>query len=1820
MLASWPKINQFTANGYKDTLPDQIKTHNYGDVLYSLDDVAQLLIGYQNYLEAVGWSFTDNNELGENVDFENLLIKFLDWSGENHSIGEFITLTPMLLSGRFSAPYGVATIQRETNKNFYRVVDSSGRQIPNTAINFYSDGDGIMWESTIPIYGMKIDITDVEHAFVVDRVDSYGDVIYDPINHNRNLRMIIDCNRTANWNGTLTADGYIVHENKLIPNFETMVSDTKYHRDTLVDQSLKNVNLLKASHYGYTPRTYLLNHFLERESQLEFYKGFLAGKGTVSSVNRIVNVNSNFTDVKSEDMWAFKIGNYGNLNHNVSTTLTFDTKKIWSDPQAITYVNKTPFTYKTNKRVTPIKTTGYVDRKDVNYVVRNSTILETTVSDSFYEGDIAWIQFDADREWDVRRLSEIAEIAYVGETSDSQLYITLTNEIDTADAVYVKIDNEVIDPVLNGYYYLVEDGTLTFNGVDVYQYLVFDTDYEPVAIEINSETDNSVYVPTGVNSGVEAIGFNSNPVFIDGEVLIIDGESFTYQAGVGTSNTGIVIGGASATPDPIVSAGEQMRIIVYNDNNIIKNTNTVVTFTGTTLLASNDITSTVNDSVDINGTTLVIENSSTQAISAISTINTADVLSTGAELIVDVDGSATTYIVDDIVITGTITAPVITQTKAMTINGDTITFDASSGSLTLAEVITVINSSVSSVAASDVGGVLVLTSSLAKIELTGSVIIELGLHTSSQYIESKLQNLADEINTKAAVTSFINANNRLVINSTGETMTLSGSNFNDFGFSGSIFTSTNSPTAISISNQINNLGITGISSSVVNGKIKVTGNTPDLVISEITAGAMLRLGFTATTETSNSLVNIVNDINNVLSLETNMVAATFDRKLVISGDEYRVDISNLTGNPLNDIGIVAGEYISTSVISTSLLEFRDQINSQSATIVASTTSDGRFVLTSNALSMSFSGTSQVLLDKIGFYKDYTSISSNANFKVMRWKSVRFTPGYNGEDFDTFYQDLGLNAVSKIWADEYANIGWAVLNRTAVGNLVITNRKAKEVDVDLVNRVIVKDGEDYTIHNLYDPLNLKLPGTVMKDIDYVDWNDPAKYDEYLSSGLWLSEKLGEIWWDTNLARFYRYNDYGDANGNIVINHVKRYWGEIVTGSQVKIKQWVRSESLPTGITWFNQEKYWDSARNKEITNYYYWTELGTLPRYEKEYSTDEIRMIIESGDVKNKFIPIDDNTIIISNKQKYNNRSIDITTEYSATQSKQQKHSEWELISRESNISVMADYLTDLKNSISGASVENFVQITTGFYDIDSSGAIYTVDLLTDLSVDDIAISVNNEFLELTDFSIATDQLRINNNFDVIIGDVVRVYNLIAVENNWFSDLTSARDNFKSILNDHFHTKLIEAHYPFYQDYIKLNHYLFNKMDWYIDDEHSTITSFEYLSTTRDIDMITMFNSGTKSFKVKNDDYEEYYFGYGNPKVVTLVNKVDGALNVDFSNIVLPGQSGEGTGVSPYYNNVISAQVHELLNMLYSYGETYFIKDIFFGMLSYMYTETTYPDWLFKTSYIDVSLFNKSLRQHAIYQRDTYQDTIDYLMEAKPYHVKIRDVNRYYPVEETIATTMSALHKMHLTIDFGNNSRFDYDVRDGGIAPLDKNHPELDDGTYEQGQLLRSPYLYTADKGGIDTGFVDSRIMDSAILRIDNYDTSIVGGIGAAILDKKSFVVYDNLGRGHTMNVIDTDAVVTVSFDMGYQQVTVTDKSKFKYAEANTVQIIAIERADTGVLEFMHYDRIDDVVLNISDRALFNGIAIDAQVGDNIYIMSSVETIVFLVDQPDKQLL
>ena len=168
-----------------------------------------------------------------------------------------------------------------------------------------------------------------------------------------------------------------------------------------------------------------------------------------------------------------------------------------------------------------------------------------------YEGDISWVQSDISRNWDVVRLSEVAEISYVGETSDNQLYIGTTNAIDVTfvnKPIYLKISADEISPTIGGYYLLAANGTKTVSGSTVHEYLVFEEDFEPLIVEIDSTTANSVFVPTNTDSGVEAIGSVSNPVFANGDSISIDGTTFTY-APSGTTSTGIINSRYSCKPN-----------------------------------------------------------------------------------------------------------------------------------------------------------------------------------------------------------------------------------------------------------------------------------------------------------------------------------------------------------------------------------------------------------------------------------------------------------------------------------------------------------------------------------------------------------------------------------------------------------------------------------------------------------------------------------------------------------------------------------------------------------------------------------------------------------------------------------------------------------------------------------------------------------------------------------------------------------------------------------------------------------------------------------------------------------------------------------------------------------------------------------------------------------------------------------------------------------------------------------------------------------------------------------------------------------------------
>jgi len=1798
-VVEWPTTNKTHANGYKELVDDTIKNYNYGDILETVDDVAHLIMGYQHYLKLVGWEFTDTDENSDIIDWENLLYKFLDWQTEQHSVGDFITLTPLLMGGSFNAAYGVASVATETFKNFYRVVDSSGRLIPNTELNFHTDGAKLSFTSNIPIYGMKMDVRDIEHAFVVDRVDSYDDVIYDPHTHTRNLRMQIDCNRTIDWDGTMSVDGYLVHDNKLIPNFDTMIEETRHYRNTIVDQGLSIVNKLKSNHMGYTTRAYLSNHGIERESQLEFYKGFLSHKGTNSSINRIVNNNGNFKDIEHSDIWAVKLSDYGQVSTNLTMTKDITVNDMISDPFLIEYPNITKtFVAQASKPAIAIKTTGYVDAVDINYTVSKQSDLVNlaTSTNTLYEGDTAWVQFDTERDWDVVRLSEVAEISYVGETSDNQLYIGMLTEIDSTfidKPIYLKIAGAELSPTIDGYYLLAANGTKTVSGSTIYEYLVYEEDFEPVIVEIDSSTTNSIFVPTNTDSGIEAIGSVSNPVFTSSDTITIDGTSFTYTP-TAASNSGISILGTVA--NPVVSEGEQARFVIYNASGLVENgTNTTVTFSGTVASTTTAFSSTYGDQVTIDGTTLTVDYAGSNSISLTSTATKSSPLTTGTTVVID----SITKTVTALTKTGTVTAPVMASTKPLSINGQTVTLTSGD---TLAEIIIAINSTSTSVLASNSGtNELVLTTSSPELDMSGSALQDLGLSATTLYYDSKLDNLATELNTITNITCTVGTNNLMTITSSGTSMVISGTALSELGITAGTYLTNADPTSTSVVEQINALSITGVSAAVVTGTIKITSANHNLDIVEVTTGAMGRLGYATTTVAVDATDNILSDLNTQVFSTSTTTATRSDRQILITSSEKSIVTSNITGNSLSDIGITVGTYSNTSVLSSTAINFAGQITDASVTgLVVNLSSDGRMIFTSDGVSMSFSGTTSELLTRIGLVRDYSNVTSSANYKAMLWKSIRHTSDVNGATFTDFYTSLGLNSTSKLWVDDYENKGWAILDRNSSGTLSVYARQSTVINTDLTKRLIIKDGDNFINHQIYDPLNLKMPGSIVSNLEYIAWNDPASYDTVTSPDIWLDEKLDKIWWDTDLARFYRYNDYGDSNGNLNVNFVKKYWApSYVPGSTVVVNKWTKSRTLPVETTTYNTKKYYDDVAGKEVTDYFYWSSTST--------DVVEIAMLISAGGTKNKFIPVGPSSILISNNAtSYGSETINTTLHYQQESGVRKGHSDWEMLAENSDTTVPVAFLTDMIDSVSNLTIANtFSSRLSSSQLTDVNNAIIPISWITDLAINDIVVTINSNTVKASYLTIDAvgSNLKISQTHTMIAGDILRVYKVEGKTDNWFTNNATARSNFASVINDTMSNKILTSIYSKYTEYLDTDDIIFDLTDWYLNDNYKTIDTFSYLSTTRNFDMIAEYEKGIKSFKLKLPAHDEYYFEHDN--ILQLVNRSNSALKVSFDSLVFPE-----TSFNTYYNNAVGIQIQELMNLFQDYPDTSFINNIFFTMVKYLYTEKTYPAWLFKTSYIDLNLYNRDLKQYAVYQRDSEEDVLEYVREAKPYHVKIREIIRTNATSDKLTASTTIDENMNLTLDFGKGdiSRYAESLIDGGTTgniPTTEisgiaNVPGSFD--FEQGSLLRNRNTPTSGPDGFDTGFVRFDGLEATILRLQTYPADITGGV-VGDPDNTLLYAYDIYGRGYSINVTATGTIS--AFDGTTLTITPAHSSKFDDGVSGTnKKLIAVQKAGSSDMEFMLYDKKVSTVLTISNRALYTGLGYEFTNLDTVYVLDT----------------
>ena len=138
------------------------------------------------------------------------------------------------------------------------------------------------------------------------------------------------------------------------------------------------------------------------------------------------------------------------------------------------------------------------------------------------------------------------------------------------------------------------------------------------------------------------------------------------------------------------------------------------------------------------------------------------------------------------------------------------------------------------------------------------------------------------------------------------------------------------------------------------------------------------------------------------------------------------------------------------------------------------------------------------------------------------------------------------------------------NQTRTPSWVPINSEQPTVDVRLLNGVFLYDrvtSAKTEFLDFFNPLQGKILGAAQQNIDYIGAVDPASYNAgpvNIRGTTWGAEHVGEVWWDISTVRFI------DPSQDDIV-YASRRWGQIFPGSSVDVYQWIVSPVPPANYT-------------------------------------------------------------------------------------------------------------------------------------------------------------------------------------------------------------------------------------------------------------------------------------------------------------------------------------------------------------------------------------------------------------------------------------------------------------------------------------------------------------------------------------------------------------------------------------------------------------------------------------------------------------------------------
>ena len=387
-LGDVPKIGAIEAQRRKVFNTLSVRRISYGTLLTSIQEVVDLLLGYESYLKTQGIVFDNYDpQNATSQDWLSAAKEFMFWTKHNWESGAIIALSPSAQKLEISIPIGTPDNLLDGFYD-YQILKGDGNPLAPRFLNVNRNFQNLKIETTNTtdgIYYARLHYVIKEHVTVFDDRTVFNDIIYDKPTGYRQGRIKMQAFRTVDWDGDYTSPGFLFDNvdiqtwkpfndyklgdivsyksydwtslrnqlgteefndanwtkldskpvKQLVSNFDYKIKQFSDYFETSslgLDQSQRDL----ARHtIGYQQRDYLQNLADDSVSQYQLYQGFIREKGTANSVTKIFNKlsRSGSDSVILNEEWAFRLGQVGGVDQFSEIEIQLEKNRFKLNPQ-----------------------------------------------------------------------------------------------------------------------------------------------------------------------------------------------------------------------------------------------------------------------------------------------------------------------------------------------------------------------------------------------------------------------------------------------------------------------------------------------------------------------------------------------------------------------------------------------------------------------------------------------------------------------------------------------------------------------------------------------------------------------------------------------------------------------------------------------------------------------------------------------------------------------------------------------------------------------------------------------------------------------------------------------------------------------------------------------------------------------------------------------------------------------------------------------------------------------------------------------------------------------------------------------------------------------------------------------------------------------------------------------------------------------------------------------------------------------------------------------------------------------------------------------